>query len=341
MTTGRLTRLALVLGVLALSSCEPEQPITEAPPLHTSAAPSLTPTPTPAPPVRVKLDGQIIHIALDGSENLAVWQDTLDFAQQHDVKFTFFIVGTHLLTDDLATFYAPPRRRPGRSDVGFGGTKAEVEERLNMLRRAYREGHDIAGHANGHWDGSPFTYAEWMDELSQFDRFVTNAYAINDIEDPNPSEWRRLVDSIIGFRAPLLAHNDAMYQALFDQGYKYDTSQVLKLTATPDYQQNGVVIYPLHSLSTGRGRTITMDYNFYVLDTDRPQGGRANMLDAYQNHLARARALGDAPIQIGHHFARWNGGQYWWALKEFIAANCDAPDIHCITFADRYWQETR
>lgn len=84
-----------------------------------------------------------------------------------------------------------------------------------------------------------------------------------------------------------------------------------------------------------------MDYNFYVLDEGQKEGGGANMLAAYQNHLRIARDLGDAPIQIGHHFARWNGGQYWWALKEFIRTNCNQPDIHCITFADRYRLETR
>jgi len=334
----RIKFLVISTVAFGLTSCEPE-----------TQNPTTSPPQIVAPPVaresvaprRTKLAGQIIHVALDGSENLAVWQDTLDFALKHDVKFTFFVVGTHLIRDDLATRYDPPRRRPGRSDVGFGGTTDEVAQRLNMLRRAFREGHEIAGHANGHWDGSTFTYAEWISEFQQFETFLTNAYQINGIEDTNPAEWRRLVDSVIGFRAPLLAHNDAMYQALADMDYKYDTSQVLKLTATPDYQQNGVVIYPLHSLSTGRGRTITMDYNFYVLDEGQKEGGGANMLAAYQNHLRIARDLGDAPIQIGHHFARWNGGQYWWALKEFIRTNCNQPDIHCITFADRYRLETR
>lgn len=327
-----LTALAALAVILLVAACEDD---------YQPADPPVSVAPASAEVTRNQISGQIIHIAFDGSSSLPVWQDTLDFALEHDVKFTFFVVGTHLLTDDLATLYDPPRRRPGRSDVGFGGTKEEVATRLHMIRRAFREGHEIAGHANGHWDGSAFSYAEWQSELAQFDHFLTNAYEINGIANPNPSEWRRLVDSIIGFRAPLLAQNAAMYRALADAGYKYDTSQVLKLTATPDYQENGVFIYPLHSLSSPRGRTITMDYNFYVLDNGRIDGAGQNMLTAYQNHLRTARALGDAPIQIGHHFARWNRGQYWWALKQFIRANCAEPDIHCMTFADRYRLETR
>ena len=65
----------------------------------------------------------IVNIALDGSENIAVWEETLDFAQENNVKFTFFIVGVHLLQDSLANLYNPPRRERGRSDVGFGGIK--------------------------------------------------------------------------------------------------------------------------------------------------------------------------------------------------------------------------
>lgn len=280
-----------------------------------------------------------INIAFDGSESLSVWRDTLDFAANHDVKFTFFIVGVHLLQDDLAELYDPPGRSHGRSDVGFGGTKAEVEERLRLIRRAYREGHEIGGHANGHWDGSGFSYDQWMSELDQFGAFVSQAYEINGIDNPNATEWRKLSDSIKGFRAPLLAHNDAMYQALRDSGYIYDTSKVKTLRTEENYSHSGLTIYPLTSLKTDRGRTITMDYNFFVLDEGRLEGGGQNMLNAYRKHVAKAVGMGGAPIQIGHHFARWNKGQYWWALKEFIKEFCNEDDVQCITFQKRFSQE--
>lgn len=276
-----------------------------------------------------------VHIAFDGSHTLSVWQDTLDFAKQHNVRFTFFIVGTHLLNDDLSQLYDPPRRRRGRSDVGFGGTRDEVEMRLNMIRRAYAEGHEIGGHANGHWDGSDFTYEEWVSELTQFKDFVANAYTLNDLEDPDPELWRRLTQDIIGFRAPLLAHNAPMYSALREMGYRYDTSQVRRLSPTGIYYDQGFPVLPLAPVTTGRGRTIAMDYNFFVLDKGRVEGSGANMLNAYRKHLRDAQKRGAAAIQIGHHFSRWNKGQYWWALKEFIKEFCDTDHIRCTPLEKR------
>ncbi len=277
----------------------------------------------------------LVNIALDGSENIAVWEDTLDFAKENSVKFTFFIVGVHLLQDSLADLYDPPMHQRGRSDVGFGGNKARVESRLNMLRRAFREGHEIAGHGNGHWDGSEFTYEDWVSEFRQFDYFFRNAYEINGIVDPDPKEWGVISDSIVGFRAPLLINNKEMYKALKDMGYIYDTSLVLALTSKYQYSYNDIIIFPLNSLDTDLGKTISMDYNFLLLDKGREVGAGGRMLKEYQRYFSQARAEGNAPIQIGHHFARWNEGVYWWALKEIIREHCKSAFTSCVTFSER------
>ena len=282
----------------------------------------------------------LVNIALDGSENIAVWEDTLDFAKENSVKFTFFIVGVHLLQDTLADLYDPPRHQRGRSDVGFGGSKPRVENRLNMLRRAFREGHEIAGHGNGHWDGSEFSYEDWASELRQFDYFFRNAYEINGIVDPDPQEWNDIADSIVGFRAPLLINNKEMYKALKDMGYIYDTSLVLALTSKYQYRYNDIIIFPLNSLDTDLGKTISMDYNFLMLDKGREAGAGARMLKEYQEYFSKAIAKGNAPIQIGHHFARWNDGAYWWALKEIIREHCKSEFTSCITFSERIRLET-
>lgn len=339
--------VALSLGVLA--SCTevqfedaptdtPDDVSVAAPPVESVEPARTTPPVVVDAPMEMLLPKEgggpiFVNLAFDGSESLEVWQETLDFAANHDVKFTFFIVGVHLLKDELGTLYDPPRRRKGRSDVGFGGTQDEVATRLSMLRRAYREGHEIGGHANGHWDGSEFTYDEWRSELEQFKHFVENAYELNGIENPDVDEWAALSKSIVSFRAPLLAYNAPMYQALADMGYKFDTSQVQSVTVDPNFAQYGVRIFPLSPITTTRGRTITMDYNFFVLNKGRSEGAGPHMLASYKQHFARAKELGVPRVQYGHHFSRWHGGQYWWALKEFIKEVCDTGYGQCTTIS--------
>ena len=204
-----------------------------------------------------------------------------------------------------------------------------------MLRRAFREGHEIAGHGNGHWDGSEFTYEDWTSELRQFDYFFRNAYEINGIVDPDPQEWNLIADSIVGFRAPLLINNKEMYKALKDMGYIYDTSLVLALTSKYQYRYNDIIIFPLNSLETDLGKTISMDYNFFMLDKGIESGAGARMLKEYQRYFSQAIEEGNAPIQIGHHFARWNEGAYWWALKEIIRKYCKSEFTSCVTFSER------
>jgi hypothetical protein len=44
---------------------------------------------------------------------------------------------------------------------------------------------------------------------------------------------------------------------------------------------------------------------------------------------------GYAPVHIGHHFARWNKGEYWWALKEIVREYCRDEFASCVTFSER------
>ena len=227
--------------------------------------------------------------------------------------------------------YAGPKHKRGRSDVGFGGTKEQVAERLENIRRAYREGHEIASHANGHFDGSNWTKEEWVSELSQFEDFVRNAYSINGIKDTNPTEWKEIADSIIGFRAPLLAHNTEMYHAMDDMGYEYDTSYGHKLGYVPRIIHSNIMGHPLAIIQTKIGRTLSMDYNFYFRDKDGAPDAFENMVQAYRLFLEKSEKLGRVPMQIGHHFSRWNEGAYWNALKTFIGETCSLDHVECGT----------
>jgi hypothetical protein len=128
-----------------------------------------------------------------------------------------------------------------------------------------------------------------------------------------------------GFRAPFLGANDAMVQVLMERGYRYDTSlgappgppRVLTVRrGGPELLELGLVAWP-------GVRAIPMDYNYLQLKVD---GSR--MVEDYKSAVLQAFAAG-VPFNIGHHFARWEGGAYQRALEDtvrFTAAGCPGDD---------------
>lgn len=287
---------------------------------------------TIAAPVNGKTVPQYIAMAFDGSKSLEMWQQSLDFAAANDIKFTYFVSGVYFLTDDNAGYYEGPRRNRGRSDIGFGGTVEEVAIRIAFVRRAYQEGHEIASHANGHWNGTNWSKDEWFDELDQFQDIMANTHKINGIPNTNKREWRRIVESITGFRAPLLAGGASMRAALSERGYTYDTSQTATRNYWPQKSASGLWNFPLASLPLGAGSVLSMDYNFYVLHRTSGSAPRTSMERAYRRYFNNNYNGVRAPMHIGHHFARWRSGAYWQALKNFSLEVCAGEDVVCGTY---------
>lgn len=274
---------------------------------------------------------QFISIGFDGSLNNEVWKETLDYALANDVKFTFYIVGVHLLKDRNKNLYKSPNGFTGRSDVGFGGTEEELITRLEMITRAYNEGHEIASHANGHWNGSEWSFEQWNKELVQFDKFVRNAFETNEIGEHKPDNWEELVDSIVGFRAPLLGHNDEMYEALSQNRYIYDASYTGYYGKKPGIKKSGIWGFPLVSIKTKDGATLAMDYNFFYKDKQiTAEKAKEKMYSAYMDfYKDNSELVNKPPMQIGHHFSRWKNGAYWNALKDFLENVCYKDEVIC------------
>src|SRR5690606_18464786 len=121
-----------------------------------------------------------------------------------------------------------PGKAAGRSNVGFAQTREEVAERLSEIRAATSEGHEIASHGCGHFDGEDWSKADWLKEFSEFSRLMAGAYAINGLEG-EPEAWKRFAGTgVSGFRAPYLSTGKALYAALAEAGFRYDESGVSK-----------------------------------------------------------------------------------------------------------------
>jgi hypothetical protein len=145
-----------------------------------------------------------------------------------------------------------------------------------------------------------------------------------------------------GFRAPQLGMNHAMFKALVDLGYRYDTTQILAPGAPTRARQSGETFRTLYEFALMKHpgtRTIPMDYNYLANDVDP-----ARMLSDYKLSIVRQyEQVGRAPWNIGHHFSLWKSGGYWNAMKDafrYAAAGClengrkRCPDVAFPTFAE-------
>ncbi|HTJ81104.1 MAG TPA: hypothetical protein VL400_05250 [Polyangiaceae bacterium] len=153
--------------------------------------------------------------------------------------------------------------------------------------------------------------------------------------EPNPKHPRLRPYPIVGFRAPYLASNDAMYESLLGHGYLFDTSQAV--TPAPPYWFSSASpssagsrrLLELALMPWPGARAVPMDYNYRL---DKAPGSR--MEADYRAGLVAAYDAGHWPWNIGHHFATWEDGEYLDVLErtvDFALSGCpdDAGKARC------------
>lgn len=284
---------------------------------------------------------QYVLISFDGAHDIAQWQRSRSLAARTGARFTYFLSCVYLLSQETRRQYRAPGKDPGRSNVGFAGSKAEVAERLKQIRLAVAEGNEIANHACGHFDGGTWSKADWLSEFQSFNRILRDAYTINRIADEPPG-WRNFAaTAVTGFRAPYLSTSKSLYSALQAAGFAYDASAVSRGPVAPALS-GGVERFALPQIPEGPSarRVIAMDYNLFV----RHSGGfeRRDEAAAFQERSYEAfKAAFDAeyagtriPLQIGFHFTLMNDGAYWKALERFAEEVCVKPDVVCTSYGD-------
>jgi len=284
---------------------------------------------------------QVVIISFDSANDISQWQRSRALARRTGAHFTYFLSCVYLLSKDTRKQYAGPHNAAGRSNIGFAPTRQDVAERLEQIRLAAAEGHDIGSHACGHFDGKDWTKADWLNELASARRIFENAYAINGIS-PEPEDWRRFAASaVVGFRAPYLSASPALYRALPEAGFTYDASGVSRGPAEPEAIA-GITRFSLPLVPEGpKGRpVIAMDYNLYA----RHSGARERLVeakafgdrayDAFKAAFEKQYAGKRIPLEIGFHFTLMNGGAYWNALERFAGEVCVKADVECISYRD-------
>ncbi|MBK6693624.1 MAG: hypothetical protein IPG50_15670 [Myxococcales bacterium] len=283
---------------------------------------------------------QFVVMGFDGSLNLAFWEESLAFAKTttasgKPLAFTYFISGVYFIPDaKKARYTAPHGLGVGKSAIGWGGDEAKIQSRVDWVDRAANEGHEIASHANGHFDGSAWTHDDWKSEFDQFDSIFFGAKAVKKLSAVR-------LEDIGGFRAPQLGHSTGLFQVLGERRYAYDTSKTAEASYWPQKLGN-VWNFPLAQLRiVGSGKkTLSMDYNFYFADSrgvaDAANSGvyRKQMIDTYMAYFKGNYYGNRAPLHIGHHFSKWNGGAYWAAMQDFAKEVCGKPEVKCVTYKE-------
>jgi hypothetical protein len=284
---------------------------------------------------------QTVIISFDGANDIRQWQRSRTLAATTGARFTYFLSCVFLLSPETRGVYKAPGQKTGRSNVGFAPSKADVAARLAEIWLARSEGHDIASHGCGHFDGAKWSAADWWQEISSFSTILRGAWRINGIAG-EPKGWRHFAETeIAGFRAPYLSTGRHLDEALAGAGLRYDASGVSRGPAEPT-ENGGVVSFALPQIPEGPGgrKVIAMDYNLYV----RHSGGfeRADKDSTFEERtLAALRSAFDkeyrgrrVPLQVGFHFTLMNGGAYWRALERFARDVCVRADVDCISYAD-------
>ncbi len=305
------------------------------------ATASIAASSAAADPPALARPPQVVLISFDGNREIAQWQRSRTLAAVTGARFTYFLSCVNLISRENSALYRPPGRKAGSSNVGFADSKSDVADRLAQIWNARAEGHDIASHACGHFDGKGWSTAQWTSEFDAFRAFVRDAYAINGISG-EPRGWKHFAETgISGFRAPYLSSGANLDAALVRAGYRYNASAVSRGPVEPG-QGDGVVQFALPLIPEGPNgrRVIAMDYNLFV----RHSGGfeREDVGAVFENRtyaafraaFAEQLAGQRAPLEIGLHFTLMNGGAYWRALERFARDVCLRSDVECISYAD-------
>jgi peptidoglycan/xylan/chitin deacetylase (PgdA/CDA1 family) len=285
---------------------------------------------------------QFVVMAFDNCTELERWQELSDFAAQMNkvgdrLHFTFFVSAINFIADANRNIYQGPHQRRGASRINFGGAPEHVRRRVEYVNDLNREGHEIASHAVGHFNGGSWSAADWDKEFRAFHEVLENVGPSNGLAD---AKLAFPLSEVLGFRAPYLAKSPGLYSVLKKNGFRYDTSGVSQSDAWPE-KIEGIWRFNLAMLriqGSGRG-TLSMDYNFFmahsraVNDASRYELAREQTLQTYLTYFRTNYAGNRAPLHIGHHFSAYQGGAYNDALKSFARAVCGVPEVRCVSYA--------
>ncbi|MER7110490.1 hypothetical protein [Streptomyces sp. NPDC000229] len=281
--------------------------------------------------------------ALEGDERL--FSRFRRVAKESGAHMTFFLTGIYLLPQEKKNLYRPPQHAPGAAAISYP-TREHIRTTLDQLGKAWKEGHEIGSHFNGHFcgakGGGDWSETEWTSEIDQFYSFVQNWKTNTGFTglDPLPFDPTR---EVVGGRAPCLEGQKTLIPASKPFGWRYDASSSGDFQIWPS-KKNGVWDLPLQMLPfPGKDfQVLSMDFNYlYNQSKGRTDGDpamhatwRKQTLDSYLAGFERVFHGSRAPMFVGNHFEEWNGGIYMDAVEDVMRKVCPRKEVRCVSFRE-------
>ncbi|WP_457033804.1 hypothetical protein [Kitasatospora sp. P5_F3] len=264
-------------------------------------------------------------------------------ARENNAQMTFFLTSIYLVPNAKRALYRPPQHAQGAAAISFP-TDDHVKETLHEVGEAWREGHEIGTHFNGHFceskGGGDWSVEEWRSEIDQAYSFVADWKTNTGFKDlpPLPFDFRK---ELAGGRAPCLEGQKNLLAAAKAYGWRYDASSPGEFQVWPG-RKDGIWNFPLQLLPyPGRpAQVLSMDFNFLANqsgdstegDPRKYPGWLKETRDGYLNGFERVYNGSRAPMFIGNHFETWNGGIYMQAVEDVVKSVCRRDGVRCVSF---------
>lgn len=326
------------------SSAPGARPIGDGSTSFTGKQPHQPPAPVPLEPGQTP--PQFVIFSWDGAGEIGngLFPRFLDLGREYGAHMTFFLSGIYLLPESKKRLYRPPNNPVGASDIGYL-KDANIRRTIKNVDRAWRDGHEIGTHFNGHFCGGSgsvgnWTGAQWRSEIEQARSFVKN-WRTNTGWTDLPSLPFDYDKELVGARTPCLLGQERLLPVARELGWRYDSSSPGGTQRWPE-KKGGVWDLPLQAIPfPGRSfEVLSMDYNILVNQSGNATKGpvrhhdrwRDQATGAFLSGFRRAYETNRAPLFIGNHFEQWNGGIYMDAVENTIKEIADKKDVRLVSF---------
>jgi hypothetical protein len=275
--------------------------------------------------------GKDILISFDGSGYLDMWKDTIQFAKDNNVKFTYFISAPYFLTwdqEEKNPYWALiDDKRPLLIKFRNNTQKANIQLRFQYVMEAQDVGCEIGSHLVGHYDGRPWTYDQWVKEMSYFNWIMSNGMDVAHRAQ------------ITGVRAPFMCTNEDYFRALRMCGFVWDSSVCTLRDKHLVHSGINIDEVPVRRMEFYNDQEQDMDKSCSPFDCDwvagiqwvlfpKTKNETSNdydtnaalvMEDSYFNTMRHDYLSDDPrPTQICLHFQKRPGEPYYQAMIDFV-----------------------